>query len=258
MATFTEVIDMATEEGWYSYAVQKLSNFLGKNSTYFTSSQYDEMLSTIEEVGEEFVVPLAEEYYHLLPGDLTDTERADIYDKLIASGDAITMADKFYALFESMGVQLTLEGSSNFMPEWGAIFYDTYTMSSGDTVICKINNYTVQKCTINDSTVEKMTLNGEPADEQTTMTINFKGRGTDWGNKVTYNVIASETSSVTITCNADGEFQALTVPADTTEIVFYDESGTYIISYSWSEGKYTEIWIELDSETIYTSNPDVG
>jgi hypothetical protein len=76
--TYKDAVQAAKDAGVQDINVKQLSNFLEPNADKFTSAQYDDMISVLNKVSDEYVAPKAEELFGKTPAELTEDEKIEI------------------------------------------------------------------------------------------------------------------------------------------------------------------------------------
>lgn len=73
--TYKDAVQAAKDAGVQAQNVQELQNFLEPNADYFTSDDYDYMISVLNDVRDTYVAPLAMELFGKTPAELTEDEK---------------------------------------------------------------------------------------------------------------------------------------------------------------------------------------
>ena len=76
--TYKDAVQAAKDAGVQATNVQELSNFLEPNADYFSSDDYDYMISVLNNVRDTYVAPKAQELFGKTPAELTEDEKVEV------------------------------------------------------------------------------------------------------------------------------------------------------------------------------------
>lgn len=76
--TYQDAVQAAKDAGVQANNVQELQNFLEPNADYFTSDDYDYMISVLNDVRDTYVTPKAESMFGKTPAELTEDEKWEL------------------------------------------------------------------------------------------------------------------------------------------------------------------------------------
>jgi hypothetical protein len=99
--TYKDAVQAAKDAGVQDINVQELENFLEANADYFTSDEYDYMISVINDVRDTYVAPKAMEMFGKTPGELTEDEKWELGqtwskdDRATIKSTLVELGDKY-------------------------------------------------------------------------------------------------------------------------------------------------------------------
>lgn len=116
--TYKDAVQAAKDAGVQATNVQELSNFLEPNADYFSSDDYDYMISVLNNVRDTYVAPKAQELFGKTPAELTEDEKVEV-GKSWSAEDRAAIKSTLVDLGAKYDVEVDVEklGQENFTVE---------------------------------------------------------------------------------------------------------------------------------------------
>lgn len=116
--TYKDAVQAAKDAGVQATNVQELSNFLEPNADYFSSDDYDYMISVLNNVRDTYVAPKAQELFGKTPAELTEDEKVEV-GKSWSAEDRAAIKSTLVDLGAKYDVEVDVEklGQENYTVE---------------------------------------------------------------------------------------------------------------------------------------------
>lgn len=107
MATLLDVVE-ATKGFMDSSNLTTVRNFLVLNNEDFESTDYDDMVSTLQSISTNYIASYAQSLYSKQPSALTDAEKYNIYNVMLQQ-EYINAWNEWFSILQELGVEITCD-----------------------------------------------------------------------------------------------------------------------------------------------------